>query len=122
VAGEIRDLAGAVEHEPATLAALEERLGGIYALERRYGSGEAEIIAHGERAAAELARLAGLDEERGRREREDAALLAEVATAAAALSKARRSAATEMTAAVGELLEQLGFPAGVFEVGIGRRT
>ena len=121
-AGEIRDLAGAVEHDPATLAALEERLGGIYALERRYASGEAEIIAHGERAAAELERLAGLDEERGRREREDAALLAEVATAAAALSTARRSAATEMTAAVGELLEQLGFPAGVFEVGLGRRT
>jgi DNA repair protein RecN (Recombination protein N) len=122
VAGEIRDLAGAVEHDPATLVALEERLGGIYALERRYGSGEAEIIAHGERAAAELERLSGLDEERGRREREDAALLAEVATAATALSTARRAAATEMTAAVGELLEQLGFPTGVFEVGLGRRT
>ena len=33
------------------------------------------VIAHGERAAAELERLRGLDAERARREREDAALL-----------------------------------------------
>ncbi len=122
VAGEIRDLAATVEHDPATLASLEERLGAIYALERRYGSGEAEIVAHGERAAEELERLGRLDDERGRREREDAALLAEVAAAGAALSSARSVAATALGDAVGELLVQLGFPAGVFEVGLGRRT
>ena len=59
---EIRDLADAVEHDPVALAALEERLGTIYALERRYGDGEAAVIAHGERAAAELERLRGLDD------------------------------------------------------------
>ena len=59
----------AVEHDPVALAALEERLGTIYALERRYGDGEAAVIAHGERAAAELERLGGLDAERARRER-----------------------------------------------------
>ena len=58
VAAEIRDLADGIEHDPATLAALEERLGTIYALERRYGDGEAAVIAHGERADAELERLA----------------------------------------------------------------
>ena len=79
VAAEIRDLADGIEHDPATLAALEERLGTIYALERRYGDGESEVIAHGERAVAELERLRGLDGERARREREDAALLEAVA-------------------------------------------
>ena len=122
VAAEIRDLADGIEHDPATLAALEERLGTIYALERRYGDGEAEVIAHGERAVAELERLRGLDGERARREREDAALLEAVAAAAGALSEARRTAGSALAAAVGQVLEELGFPAGVFEVALGRRS
>jgi hypothetical protein len=88
---------------------MEERLGRIYALERRYGDTEAEVIAHGERASAELERLASLDDERGRRQREDAALLAEVAETAGELSASRRSAADALTTAVGGLLVELGF-------------
>ena len=99
-----------------------ERLGTIYALERRYGDGEAAVIAHGERAAAELERLGGLDAERARREREDAALLDEVAATAATLSAARAAAGAALTEAVGDVLRELGFPAGVFEVGLGRRV
>src|SRR6185436_3385484 len=90
-------------------------------LERRYGDGEAEIIAHGERASAELDRLRNLDEERARREREEAALLAEVAAAATVLSDARRATAARLTAAVGEPLVEMGFSAGVFEAVLGRR-
>ena len=122
VALEIRGLADGVEHDPVALAALEERLGTIYALERRYGDGEAAVIAHGERAAAELERLGGLDAERARREREDAALLDEVAATAATLSAARAAAGAALTDAVGDVLRDLGFPAGVFEVGLGRRV
>jgi DNA repair protein RecN (Recombination protein N) len=119
---EVRSLAESVDHDPAALAAMEERLGRIYALERRYGDTEAEVIAHGERASAELERLASLDDERGRRQREDAALLAEVAATAGELSASRRAAADAMTSAVGGLLVELGFPAGVFEVALGRRS
>ncbi len=97
VALEIRDLADGIEHDPVALAALEERLGTIYALERRYGDGEAAVIAHGERAAAELERLGGLDAERARREREDAALLDEVAATAGTLSAARAAAGAALT-------------------------
>ena len=122
VATEARDLAEAVDHDPAALAALEERLGTIYALERRYGADETEVLAHGERAAVELERLRGLDHERARREREDAALLAEVAATAAALSAARRTTGEALTASVGEVLTELGFAADVFEVGLGRRV
>ncbi len=122
VAAEIRGLADGIEHDPTTLAALEERLGTIYALERRYGDGESEVIAHGERAVAELERLRGLDGERARREREDAALLEAVAAAAGSLSEARRTAGMALTGAVGQVLVELGFPAGVFEVALGRRS
>jgi DNA repair protein RecN (Recombination protein N) len=121
VAGEIRDLADGIEYDPGALAALEERLGTIYALERRYGDGEAAVIEHGERAVAELDRLRDLDGDRARREREDAALLEEIAAAASALSVARRSAGAALATAVGEVLTELGFPTGVFEVALGRR-
>jgi len=119
---EVRSLAESVDHDPSALAAMEERLGRIYALERRYGDTEDEVIAHGERATAELERLASLDDERGRRQLEDAALLAEVAATADELSASRRSAADALTSAVGGLLVELGFPAGVFEVALGRRS
>ena len=64
VAAEVRALAETVDHDPATLARLEERLGEIHRLLRRYGDDEAAVIAHGERAAAEAERLRGLEDER----------------------------------------------------------
>jgi DNA repair protein RecN (Recombination protein N) len=121
VAAEARSLAETVEHDPAAIAALEERLGTIYGLERRYGDGEAAVIAHGERAQAEAERLRGLDGERARRDADDVRLLAEIQRAADRLSAARRTAADAMTAAVGAALIDLGFAEGVFEVAPGRR-
>jgi DNA repair protein RecN (Recombination protein N) len=122
VAAEARTLAETVEHDPAAIAALEERLGTIYALERRYGDGEAAVIAHGERASAEAERLRGLDGERARRDADDVRLLSDIQGAADRLSAARRSAADAMTVAVGAALVDLGFADGVFEVALGRRT
>jgi len=121
IAAEIRGLAEDIDHDPPSIAALEMRLGEIFALERRYGADETEVITHGERAAAELERLRGLDEERTRREGEDAALLAEVARAATTLSGARQVAGAALASAVGEALVELGFPVDVFEVVLGRR-
>ena len=120
-ADEVRRLSETVDHDASTLAALEERLGLIYALERRYGDDEEAVIAHGERARAEVERLAGLEDERARREAEDATMLAAVAEVAGRLSDARHSAAADLATAVGGVLVALGFPAGVFEVGLGRR-
>ena len=120
-AGEVRRLAETVDHDAATLTALEERLGLIYSLERRYGDDEESVIAHGERVRAESERFAGLEDERARRQAEDASLLTEVADGAGRLSTARRSAAADLASAVGAVLVELGFPAGVFEVAIGRR-
>ena len=84
----VRDLAESVDHDPAELDRLSERLSAIHALERRYGDDEAAVIAHGERAAAEADRLRGLDDERALRQADDARLLERVAAAAADLSAA----------------------------------
>jgi DNA repair protein RecN (Recombination protein N) len=121
IAVEARMLADGIDHDAAALAAIEERLGVIVALERRYGDDEAAVIAHGERAAAEVDRLGAVDVERARRQADDAAFLVEVATHAADLSGRRRLVGESLGGSVGTALEALGFPADVFEVGLGRR-
>ena len=121
IAEETRRLAETIDHDPRALEELDARLGVIHGLVRRYGDDEAAVIEHGYRSRAELDRLRGLDEERARRQAEDAVLLAEVATVTADLSDARRRAARTLAGAVGDALEELGFPPEVFEVGLGRR-
>jgi DNA repair protein RecN (Recombination protein N) len=121
VAAEARDLAETVDHDPAELERLSERLGTIHRLLRRFGDDEAAVIAHGERSRAEVDRLRGLDAERARRAAEDARLLREVADAAARLSTLRHAAAETLGEAVAAILRELGFADGVFDVSIGRR-
>jgi DNA repair protein RecN (Recombination protein N) len=121
LASSVRSLGETVEHDPAAIARLEERLSLIYGLERRYGDDEAAVMAHGERMQAEAERLLGLDTERAHRQADDARLLAEVAYAVSELSAARRAAGGAFADTVGAVLAELGFPAGVFEVALGRR-
>ncbi len=121
VAAEARALAETVDHDPATLAGLEDRLGEIHRLLRRYGDDETAVIAHGERAAAEVARLRGLEDERALRAAEDARLLLGVADAAATLSILRHGTADELGGAVSAVLAELGFPPDAFAVSMGRR-
>ena len=122
VADEARRLAETVDHDPRAVAELDARLGVVHGLLRRYGDDEASVIAHAERAAVEAERLRGLDAERANRQHDDARLLLEVAAAAEALSSARRGAAAALTDAVDGVLRELGFPKGVFDVGLGRQT
>ena len=110
-----------LDHDPADIERLEERLSLIYALERRYGDDEAAVLAHGEAMAAEADRLRGLEGERDRRLAEDAARLAEVAELAATLSDLRREAAGRLAAAVSAALGELGFARTGFEVELGHR-
>ena len=121
VAAEVRVLAETVDHDPASLLALEDRLGEIHRLLRRYGDDEASVIEHGERSAAEAERLRGLEGERARRAAEDGRLLLEVADAAASLSILRAGTARDLGTAVAAVLAELGFPADAFEVALGRR-
>ena len=121
VASTVRELAESVDHDPAELARLADRLSTIYGLERRFGDDEAAVVAHGQRAAAEAERLRGIDDERAARQADDARLLERVAAAAADLSAARATAGRALADNVGRALAELGFPPEVFEVGLGRR-
>jgi DNA repair protein RecN (Recombination protein N) len=121
VAAETRSLAATVDHDPATLARLEERLGEIHRLLRRYGDDEAAVIEHGTRSSAEAERLRGLEDDRARRAADDARLLLEVADAAATLSTLRGTTALGFASSVSAVLAELGFPVDAFEVALGRR-
>jgi DNA repair protein RecN (Recombination protein N) len=121
IAAEARNLAELVDHDPAASVELEERLSLIYALERRYGDDEAAILAHGQRMAAEAARLRDLEGERGRRLGDSAALLGAVARTAAILSTDRVEAANRLSKAVGHALHALGFAGTQFRVAVVRR-
>ncbi len=122
VAEEARAVVETVDHDPGELGRLEERMSLIYTLERRYGDDEAAVLAYGERAAAEVARLSGMEAERGRRAADDARLLAAVAETAAELSAWRRRTAQELTARISEVLTELGFRGAAFDVALGRRS
>ena len=121
-AAEARSLAESVEHDPAALAAMEERLSHIYSLERKYGETEAVVIAYGEKAAAEAQRLRVLDASRETRQAEDARLLVEVAAAGYALSRARAAVGGRLAEAVEGALGGLGFRQTAFSVAVARRS
>jgi len=121
VGSEVRAALEVIDHDASAVAALEQRLSVIYGLERRYGADEPAVIAHGVRAAEESARLLGIDAERVLRAAEDARLLAAVAAAADALESRRQAAAVLLAARTDTVLRGLGFPAGTFEVILGRR-
>jgi len=121
-AAEVRRLGEVVEHDAGSVLAIEDRLSAIYGLERRYGDDEAAVLAHGEQAEADVARLEGLDAERRNRQTEDARLLEGVARVAASLSERRAAAAERLGSAVDEVLRTLGFREGAFAVEVGRRS
>jgi DNA repair protein RecN (Recombination protein N) len=94
VASELRDYGEAVEADPATLQAIEERLEAIDRLERKHGGSVDSVLTHAERCREEIARLEGA-EERGAE-----------ATAALAAAEARRAElATRLSAARAEAAE-----------------
>jgi DNA repair protein RecN (Recombination protein N) len=121
IAADVRRFAEATEFDAAAVLAIEDRLSLIYGLERRYGDDEAAVVAHGERAAAEIERLEGLADERRARQADDARLLEAVAGATGALSVRRREAGARLARAVDDALRSLGFRADAFDVEVGRR-
>ncbi len=122
VAQEVRALGDGVEHDPAALARLEDRLGEIHRLLRRYGDDEASVIAHAEQAAAEALRLRGMEGEREARKTDDQRLLGEVGDAGAALTGLRRAAAGVLAHETSAVLADIGFPADAFGISVERRA
>jgi DNA repair protein RecN (Recombination protein N) len=122
VSGEVHAVADAVEHDPASIALLEERASAIFALERRYGEDEAAVLAYRDRLAEDVERLGGVEAERARRAEDAGALLGEVAAAARDLSAARTEAADRVAPRVEAVLRGIGMSRARFSVEVARRS
>ena len=103
----VRDFAGTIEQDPAALQAAEERLGLISDLKRKYGDTVADVLAFGERAAADLSDLGGSRERVDELKAAEQDIKAGLEGVARELSVARGEAAGRLTDAVEAELAEL---------------
>jgi len=120
-----RELAGyaeSVDHDPARLAATEERRELLFRLKRKHAAGTVEeLVERGTAMAAELAELDRSAARGTKLEGEREALRAELAEAAGELADAREAGADRLEAAVRERLSALGMGEGRLIVRLARR-
>ncbi len=121
IASEARRLAETIDHDPAAIALLGERLSLLYSLERRYGMDVDGLVGRAEQTAAEVDRLRHLGTERERRREAGERLLAETAAACAALSARRAASAADLGRAIETAVADLGLRGTRVEIAVGRR-
>ena len=103
------------------VAEIEERLGLILSLERRFRTDEAGLADALERAKREVARLEGATERQGQILKERTALAEQIGVLAAQLRGARVAGAGRLCKAVNRALESLALPP-TFEISVAPRA
>jgi DNA repair protein RecN (Recombination protein N) len=116
LAGTLRDYTENIDFDPTRLQEVEERLGLIFSLKRKYGNSIEEIIEFGQRAQAELGQISHSEEriEELREMEED--LQRKVGQMALALSAARNEAGQTLAQGVVNQLADLGMAKADFAV------
>jgi DNA repair protein RecN (Recombination protein N) len=122
LAGELRRYADGLD-EPAMhdLDAVEERLALLDRLARKHGGTTAAVLEHAQRSRERRDELAGAEVALQEKEAALEAASADLLTQASALSKARRTAAPRLAAAVRERLAELAMPGAAFEIALEAR-
>jgi DNA repair protein RecN (Recombination protein N) len=108
-------LAG-LESDPKRLEAIEARLELIAQLKRKYGAALPDVIAHGERAAQELADLQDFEDRQEQLQRALQRLGEAAGAVGVRLRKSREKLSATLCQAVEKLLQTLGMPAARFGV------
>ncbi len=121
LAREIAVYGSSLEFDPNRLAEVEDRLALIERLKRKYGDTIEEILAFGEQARDELARLADSETRTESLEAREAELLHAIGEKAEALSQARKKAAQALAQAVERELADLRMGGTRFRVDIQHR-
>lgn len=114
----VRDYSENIDFNPARLQEVEERLGLIYNLKRKYGNSIEEIIEFGQKAQAELDTLSHSEERIETLREQEEELRHRVGQLALELSAARRNAAGVLSANVMAQLADLGMEQAEFAVDI----
>jgi len=115
-AADLERYAAGIEADPARLSEVEERLGQLERLKRKYGASAEEILAFRARAAADLSALGGSNERMQRLAGEREVLQARVVKAAADLSRGRVRAAQRLARGAEDGIRQLAMPEACFQV------
>ena len=122
---EVRDLSvraadylAELEIDPRRLAEVEDKIGRLEALRRKYGRSVEEMLAHRDQIEAELASLEGADDRIRELEARCAESIADANEASAKLSKARARAARKLAKAVEAELADLAMPGARFVVAL----
>jgi len=108
--------AESIEADPQRLTRVEERLGELRRLQTRYGNAIEDILAHRDRAAAELATLEGGEGKTAELESELALIAESLDAKARALTRARESAKAALERAVTSELGALELKRARFQV------
>jgi DNA repair protein RecN (Recombination protein N) len=116
VAADVASYAEGLETDPARLAAVSERRAALTGLTRKYGETVSDVLAWAETSATRLAELDSTDDRitRLREQRDD--LRGRLGPAAAALSQARTTSASDLSEQITDELESLAMPHAVLEV------
>jgi DNA repair protein RecN (Recombination protein N) len=117
-ATELERYAAGIEADPARLAALDERLAQIEALQRKYGGSIKEILRFRSDAASELERLEGASERAQAIDELRARQAEQLAADAKRLSTGRRKASKRLGGAVESALRELAMPQARFELAL----
>ena len=117
VSGEVASLAGriGIEDNPARLEAVDNRIGAVSDLMRRYGAASSdELLALGNDLATRLEAITDSDAEIAELEAETGALRVTAEGLAAAVTASRTEASALFDEAVGRVLARLGMPSARF--------
>ncbi|MBI5652336.1 MAG: DNA repair protein RecN [Chloroflexi bacterium] len=120
LARSLRDYRDNVDHNPARLTQIDERLDLIFRLKRKYGDSIAEIIKYGANAAAELANISHSEERIEELRKQETKLLKELGALAIELSRARRDAGERLGREIETQLQDLGMERAKFGVALER--
>ncbi|NPV57299.1 MAG: DNA repair protein RecN, partial [Anaerolineae bacterium] len=118
---ELRDYQEQIEFNPRRLEQVEERLHLIQTLKKKYGGSIQSALDFGREARQKLESIETAGEQIALLEAEEAALLDELATQAAALSQRRRQAAGQLGQAVEAQLADLSMNGARFMVELGSK-
>ena len=105
--------------DPARLGSIRERIGELKGLQRKYGPGDAEVLAFLDEATARILSLAGADERLEELRAEVEALGPAVTTLAEQVTAGRMGARTALADALGEEIQDLGMPGAAIQVALG---
>ncbi|MBR3694779.1 MAG: DNA repair protein RecN [Akkermansia sp.] len=114
----IEDYVNNLNSDPQELARLEERIGLLDTLKRKYGADFEAIQEHLQSCRDKLAAIDNREEKLAELAEAERARKAELKVAAAALSAARKKAAPKLQEAFLEHARQLGFRQSLFEVAL----